>query len=139
MLHLGIYSVVLETGRSPGSMHVRPPFRLAHIDSVWAHRFCLVGSAVGISTANRTRLSFVGLSDPQDNLPSVLRSPTLVPLVDVVMTNIVIVVDRGGCQRGQRTMTTMTICRSRSRRRRLGSGGQTQSNMKAAVQSTHVQ
>jgi hypothetical protein len=55
----------------------------------------------------------------------------LVALVDVVMTNIVIVVNRDGCQRGRRTMTTTTIRRSRSHR--LGSGGQTQCNMKAAV------
>ncbi len=55
----------------------------------------------------------------------------LVALVDVVMTNIVIVVNRDGCQQGRRTMTTTTIRRSRSHR--LGSGGQTQCNMKAAV------
>jgi hypothetical protein len=31
-----------------------------------------------MSTANRTRLSFFGLSDPKTNLSSVLRSPTVV-------------------------------------------------------------
>jgi hypothetical protein len=61
----------------------------------------------------------------------------LVALVDVVMTNIVIVVNPDGCQRGRRTMRTTTICRSCSHC--LGSGGQTQCNMKAAVRSTRVQ